>query len=71
MSSEEVPVGLRVGEKFFGLLIILIGFIVFYFAYTSVSSLSSIVPYPGLFLFVGALLMLVGLVLTLARSEEE
>jgi len=71
LSSEGAPVGLRVGERFFGLLLILIGFIVFYFAYTSLSSLLTIVPYPGFFLFAGALLMLVGLVLVLARSEEE
>jgi len=71
MSNEEVPAGLRIGERFFGLLLILIGFIVFYFAYTSFSSLSKEVLYPGLFLFMGASLMLIGLVLVVAKSEEE
>jgi hypothetical protein len=69
--SEEVPVGLKIGEKFFGLLIMLIGFLVFYFSYTSLSSLGTIIPYPDIFPFVGAVLMVVGLLLIFARLEEE
>ncbi|MBX5326863.1 MAG: hypothetical protein ACQXXH_03260 [Candidatus Bathyarchaeia archaeon] len=71
MSSEEAPVGLRIGERFFGLMLILIGVIVFYFAYTSISSLLSIVPYPGFFLFAGVVLILIGVLLIFARSGEE
>ncbi|MGQ9565481.1 MAG: hypothetical protein ACUVT5_02915 [Candidatus Bathyarchaeales archaeon] len=68
--SSEAPVGLRVGERFFGLLLLLIGIIVFYFAYTSVSSLLEIVPYPGFFLFAGAALIFIGALLIFAKSGE-
>jgi len=65
-------VGLRIGERFFGLLLLLVGFIVSYFTYTSMSLTEwSIVTYPGLFLFVGVMVMVIGLLLILARSEEE
>jgi uncharacterized membrane protein YidH (DUF202 family) len=74
--SDEEPVGIKIGEKFFGLLIILVGFIVFYFAYTSYSALSRVVPslpivVPGLFLFVGVALLVVGFLLIFAKEEEE
>lgn len=76
MSSEEEPVGLKIGEKFFGLLIITIGFVIFYFTYTSYSALSSIVPslpiiVPGTFLFAGVTLFVIGILFILAKEEEE
>jgi len=70
VSSEEVPVGLKIGERFFGLLIIIIGFIVFYFTYTSLSTLGSIVPYPGIFLFASVVLLVIGFLLIFSKSEE-
>ena len=76
MSSEEEPVGLKIGEKFFGLLIIIIGVIVFYFAFTSYSTLSAVVPslpvlVPGIFSFFGAALLLVGVLFVFAKEQEE
>jgi len=72
--SEEEPVGIKVGEKFFGLLTIFVGFIVFYFAITSFANLSDVVtalPFivPGIFLCFGAFLMIVGVLLILARHD--
>ena len=76
MSSEEEPVGLKIGEKFFGLLIIFIGFVIFYFAYTSYSALSSIVPslptiVPGAFLFASVTIIVIGILFIIAKEEEE
>ncbi len=76
MSSEEEPVGLKIGEKFFGLLIIIIGFIIFYFTYTSYSALSSIVPslptiVPGIFLFFSVTIFVIGILFIIAKEEEE
>ena len=76
MSSEEEPVGLKIGEKFFGLLIIFIGFVIFYFAYTSYSALSSIVPnlptiVPGAFLFASVTIIVIGVLFIIAKEEEE
>jgi predicted phage tail protein len=72
--SDEEPVGIRIGEKFFGLLTIFIGFIVFYFAFTSYSTLSTVVTslpiiVPGIFLCFGGSLMVVGVILILARQD--
>lgn len=72
--SDEEPVGIRVGEWFFGILIILIGFIVFYFAFTSYSALSTIatdlpILVPSLFMCFGVCLMIVGVILILARHD--
>lgn len=71
MSNEE-PVGIEVGEKFFGLLIIFVGFILFYFAFTSYSDLSKVatgLPFvvPGLFLAASSFMMILGVILILAR----
>jgi hypothetical protein len=76
MGSEEEPAGLEIGEKFFALMIILVGFILFYYTYTSYSTLSSVVPslpiiVPGLFLCAGALFFVVGVLLIIAKEEEE
>jgi hypothetical protein len=76
MSGEEEPVGLKFGEYLFGILIIIIGFLVFYYAFTSYSSLSTVVtsmPFivPGLFLFAGAVLFVVGVLFIFAKKEEE
>ena len=72
--SEEEPAGIKIGEKFFGILILFIGFLLFYFAYTSYSTLASVVfqvptIVPAIFLFFGGLLMVVGVVLILARQD--
>jgi hypothetical protein len=72
--SDEEPVGIKIGEKFFGLLTIFVGFIVFYFAFTSYLALSTVetsLPtlVPGTFLCFGGSLMVIGIVLILARQD--
>jgi len=72
--SDEEPAGIKIGEKFFGILILFIGFILFYFVYTSYSTLESVVfqmptLVPVMFLFFGGLLMVLGVVLILARQD--
>jgi nitrate reductase gamma subunit len=72
--SDEEPVGIKAGEWFFGILTIIIGFMVFYFTFTSYSTLSTIVSglpniVPGTFLCFGGLLMIIGAILILAKRE--
>jgi hypothetical protein len=76
MSSEGEPIGLEIGEKFFGILIIIIGFIIFYYAFTSYSDLSTVVaalPFlvPWVFLLSGAAFFVVGFLFLLSKEEEE
>jgi hypothetical protein len=61
----EEPLGLKVTEKFFGLLLILVGAIVFYVTYTNIESL----VYPVIFIALGAALMVLGIIMVLARTE--
>jgi mannose/fructose/N-acetylgalactosamine-specific phosphotransferase system component IIC len=72
--SDEEPAGIKIGEKFFGILTIFVGFLVFYFALTSYSALSTVVIdlpsiVPDTFLVFGGLLMVVGAILILARQD--
>lgn len=61
----EEPVGLTIAEKFFGLLIILIGSIIFYVTYTNLKSL----VHPFIFLVIGSGLIGLGIILVLSRAE--
>jgi hypothetical protein len=61
----EEPLGLKVTEKFFGLLIILVGAILFYVTYTNIESL----VYPTIFIALGAALIVVGILMVLTRTE--
>ena len=61
----EEPLGLKITEKSFGLLIILVGAILFYVTYTNIESL----VYPIIFIALGAALMVVGVLMVLARTE--
>jgi len=61
----EEPLGLKVTEKFFGLLIILVGAIIFYVTYTNIKSL----VYPVIFIALGVALIVVGTLMVLARTE--
>jgi hypothetical protein len=61
----EEPLGLKLTEKFFGLLIILVGAIIFYVTYTNIKSL----VYPVIFIALGAALIVVGVLMVLARTE--
>ena len=61
----EEPVGLTIAEKFFGLLIILTGAIIFYVTYTNFR----ILLYPLIFLVVSSALIGLGVILVLSRAE--
>lgn len=61
----EEPLGLKLTEKLFGLLIILVGTILFYVTYTNIESLM----YPVIFIALGAALIVLGVIMVLARTE--
>jgi UPF0716 family protein affecting phage T7 exclusion len=67
LSKEEAPVGVVFMEKLFGLLLITIGGVAFYSTYTNIGSAGAL---PGLFLGGGILLMIVGILLFIAKSEK-
>ena len=64
--SEESGLGLNVAEKFFGLIILLTGVFALYYSLTSAQAL---LEYTGLFSFLSILLMIVGIILLIAKTE--
>ncbi|UCG36177.1 MAG: hypothetical protein JSV64_06055 [Candidatus Bathyarchaeota archaeon] len=64
MSREDEPVGFAIAEKFFALLIILIGSLLTYNAATSPR-----ISFPALFIIPGLALIILGLFMVLARSQ--
>jgi hypothetical protein len=64
--SEESGFGLNVAEKFFGLIILLTGVLAMYFTLTSSDVL---LAYTGLFGFLSLILIAVGLILLIAKTE--
>ncbi len=64
--SEESGFGLNLAEKFFGLIILLTGIFALYFTVTSAQAL---VVYTGLFGFLSIILIVIGLVLVIAKTE--
>lgn len=66
MSQGEAPFGLTIMEKLVGLLLMLIGIIIFYVTYTNISSIGS---YPIIFLVAGLILIGLGIVMLTAKTE--
>ena len=66
MSSEEGGFGLTAAEKFFGLLLLIIGALATYYTFTSAQTLGG---FTGLFGFLGIVLLLLGLALMIAKTE--
>jgi heme/copper-type cytochrome/quinol oxidase subunit 4 len=64
--SEESGFGLNVAERFFGLLIFLIGLLALYYTLTSAQALQ---VYTGLFGFLSIILIVLGFVLLIAKTE--
>jgi heme/copper-type cytochrome/quinol oxidase subunit 4 len=64
--SEESGFGLNLAEKFFGLIILLTGILALYFTASSVDALAA---YAGLFGFLCIILIVLGLVLLIAKTE--
>ena len=64
--SEEGGFGLVTAEKFFGIILLIIGALSAYFTFTSVQALG---VYTGLFGFLSIILFMLGLFLILAKAE--
>jgi hypothetical protein len=64
--SEESGFGLNLAEKFFGLIILLTGIFALY--YTAASA-EALVTYTGLFGFLSIILIILGFVLLIAKTE--
>ena len=66
--SEEKPIGLTIAEKFFGLLVILVGVITVYVTYTNPPG-GVVAPFSSLFIVAGLALIAIGIFLVLAKAE--
>jgi len=64
--SEEGSFGLTLAEKFFGLLLIIVGSLAAYFTFTSSSVLEM---FTGFFGFLSILLLVLGVFLITAKTE--
>jgi len=64
--SEESGFGLNLAEKFFGLIILLVGILALYYTASSVQALGAFV---GLFGFLCIIFIVLGLVLLTAKTE--
>ena len=65
--SEGDTFWLSLAEKFFGLILIIIGALFIYFTLTSTAALDA---FAGLFGFLGVVVLIIGLFLLLVRPPE-
>jgi len=65
MSEEETP-WLKAAERFFGLLLIIIGGIAAYYTFISTTALKA---FTGLFGFLSALIIFLGLILLTSKTD--
>lgn len=66
MSSEEGGIGLVVAERFFGLILIIVGALATYYTLTSTEALGS---FTGFFGFLSIIILVIGVILIIARTE--
>ena len=64
--SEEGGFGITLAEKFFGLIIIIIGALATYYTFTSTSALGD---FTGFFGFLSIFLLALGVFLVIAKTE--
>ncbi|MEM2103506.1 MAG: hypothetical protein QW717_01270 [Candidatus Bathyarchaeia archaeon] len=64
--GEEGGVGITVAEKFFGLILVIVGALATYYTLTSVQALGI---YTGFFGFLSIVLLALGLFLIIAKTE--
>jgi hypothetical protein len=64
--SEEVGFGLTVAEKFFGLILLIVGALATYYTFTSTQALGD---YTGFFGFLSIILLVLGIILITAKTE--
>jgi hypothetical protein len=66
MSEEEGGFGIALAEKFFGLILLIIGALATYFTFTSSQALGA---YTGFFGVLSIILLALGLFLIIAQTE--
>lgn len=66
MSSEEAGFGLMMAEKFFGLILTIVGALFTYFTFTSAKALKD---FTGFFGFLSIIVLVVGILLIIAKTE--
>jgi len=66
MSNGESGFGLIVAEKFFGLILIIVGILTTYYTFTSTTELSG---YTGLFGFLSITVLVAGIILAITKAE--
>lgn len=64
--SEESSYGITLAERFFGLLLIIIGALLTYYTLTSTSTLGA---YTGFFGFLCLIILMLGMFLLIAKTE--
>jgi hypothetical protein len=66
MSSEEGGLGLKLAERFFGFILIIMGVLDMYYTFTSLDTLGL---FTGFFGFLGLILLVIGWILITAKTE--
>jgi len=66
MSEEGGGFGITLAEKFFGLIIIIVGAMTMYYTFTSTGALND---YLGFFGFLSIFLLAIGVFLVIAKTE--
>jgi len=66
--SEEKPMGLTIAEKFFGLVVVLIGVLTVNFTYNDPPE-GIVAPFSPIFIAAGFALIAIGIFLMLAKTE--
>jgi hypothetical protein len=66
--SEEVPTGLLVAEKIFGIVLIIMGAIITYLTASSPLT-GDTVMFSGIFIIVGIVILAIGIILLIAKNE--
>jgi predicted phage tail protein len=70
--SKQLPIGLTVAEKVFGLMTVIIGALLIYFTYADPPvSGGQVVDYSFVFIIAGLALVVLGIFLLLARAESD
>lgn len=64
--SEEGGVGVVIAEKFFGLILLIIGALATYYTFTSIQTLRG---YTGFFGFLSIIVVALGIILVTAKTE--
>ena len=65
--SEEDTFWISLGQRFFGLILLIIGIILIYFTVTSLSELAA---FAGLFGFLSIVILVIGIVLLIAKPRD-